>query len=129
MADDAEPMRIRKIADNFFRAVCEGDTAQLEQLLAAEFRAWHNTDDLWQSRSQHIKVLSWLHQQIASMRYEDVAIDVLEDGFCQRHVLRGTVKDAPFALIAVIIGKIDAEGRLTETREYLDSKALAPLVA
>jgi len=114
-------------AARFFDAVCAGDADTLEAALGHEFRAWHNTDDVWQTRSEHLATLAWLHRRIQSIRYEGVTRLPLPGGFTQWHVMRGTVDGAEWELRACIIGFIDPAGKLLETREYIDSKQLRAL--
>lgn len=120
--------RIDRLAEAFFSAFCAGDAAVIERCLAPDFRAWHNHDGLFQTRAEHIDTLAWLKRSLADLRYEDVRRVAVPNGFLQEHVLRGTARGGDVALRACIVGQIDADGyQLIETREYLDSRQLAPL--
>lgn len=114
-------------ASAFFDGFCAGDFEAVESLLAPGFRAWHNTDDVWQDTAEHLATLRWLKREIEGLRYEGVERTLVPDGFVQTHVLTGTVRGEDLALRACVIGRFSSDGKLSETREYLDSRALRPL--
>jgi len=120
--------RVDAAAQRFFDAFCAGDAATIDQCLADDFTAWHNNDDKYQSRAEHIGVLAWLKRSIEELRYEDVRREPFGTGFVQQHVMKGRVGDDEIALFACIIGTFDeASERLLATREYFDTRQLAPL--
>ena len=70
-----------------------------------------------------------LHSKLSNVDYDIQKQFVIEDGFLQEHILRGTLASGePFALHACAICKVEG-GRITELREYLDTAEAKPLFA
>ncbi|MFZ2994865.1 nuclear transport factor 2 family protein [Sphingobium sp.] len=127
MSTTPDHAQIDADAARFFDAVCAGDVDTLEQCLGPDFVAWHNTDNIWQDRTEHLATLAWLKSSISDLHYEEVVREPLLQGFLQQHVMIGSVRGTPLALRASVIATVGQDGRLISTREYIDSKQLRPL--
>ncbi|WP_129782473.1 nuclear transport factor 2 family protein [Peristeroidobacter soli] len=126
MTDTSELREVEVVAHRFFDALALGKLALVEQCLCEDFTAWHNFDDIKQTRGEHLKTLAWLCRSIHELRFEDVHRSVYGGGFSQRHVLRGQLHGQPFQLFACIVGEVEG-GLIKRTFEYVDSAQLAPM--
>ncbi|EME20442.1 nuclear transport factor 2 family protein [Rhodococcus triatomae] len=117
------------LADSFFAAVCGGDVDTLTELYAPDARIWHNEDGREQTVRENLRVLRWLARTLENFRYEDIRRHALPTGFAQQHVLRAVLPghgllEVPAALFVRV-----TDGRITRIDEYVDSAAIAPLLA
>lgn len=117
------------LADRFVRAIEAGDLEAVRACYASDARIWHNTDGVEQDVEDNLKVLAWMARKLPGRRYRLLRREALADGFLQQHVLEAGLPDgAPWRLPACLVVKV-AEGRITRLDEYLDSAAVATLMA
>ena len=122
-------MTADEIADRLFAAIEAGDADTVRSLYSPDVEIWHNTDDEVQGRDANLATLGWLAANIPGLRYTDVRRSETADGFVQQHVLRATSRAGEeVGVPACLVVKI-ADGVITRLDEYLDSAAVARLVA
>lgn len=115
------------LADRMFGAIEAGDLDALRAVYADDFVAWTNFDDSTKGVDDTLRVLGWLGARLTDRRYEIVRREVIERGFLQQHVLRGTAPDgSAVAMPACVVASV-VDGRVSRIDEYLDPSALAAL--
>jgi len=103
------------------------DADAVRSIYAPDARIWHNFDDALQTVEQNIESMHWVHSKLNNLHYDVQDRVVIQDGFVQQHILRGTLASGePFALHACAVCKVK-DGRITELREYLDTAQARPL--
>ena len=107
------------VADALFAAIEAGDTDALVGLYHSDAKIWHNFDQVEQSVEENMKVLRFLVRSLSDRRYEEVRRVMLDDGFVQQHVLRGTTPRGAFEMPAMMRVWIDG-GKVSRIEEYLD---------
>jgi ketosteroid isomerase-like protein len=116
-------------ADRFVAAIEAGDLEAVRAAYAPDARIWHNTDDAEQSVEENLRVLAWMARELPGRRYDIVRREALKDGFVQQHVLEAPLPDGtPWKMAACLVVKM-ADGRITRLDEYMDSAAVATLMA
>ena len=118
---------IEQLASRFFQALERGDVAAVGECYAPDATIWHNYDQLEQARDANLRVLRWVVDNVAALRYEDVRRVVLDDGFVQQHVLRGTAPNGTPLEVPAMMRVTVANGRITRLEEYLDTAQVAAL--
>jgi ketosteroid isomerase-like protein len=108
-------------------AANDHDTLRNE-VYAPDVRVWHNNDRRSQDIDTNLKVLGWLHRNVADKVYDEVRRQPTPNGFVEQHVLRGKSKsgetiDVPACLVVTI-----TDGRISLIEEYLDSSHIAALM-
>ncbi|MEI7755008.1 MAG: nuclear transport factor 2 family protein [Actinomycetota bacterium] len=118
---------INDLADRFVNAVATCDVATVEAIYADDATIWHNFDKVNQTRADNIKTLLSLHRSLTNMRYEEVRRTIVDDGYYQQHVLRGTAKNGELDLPAALRVYV-SDGRITRLEEYLDTAQVAAVM-
>lgn len=118
---------IGALADRFFTTVAAGDIEAVSAMYTADARIWHNFDDVEQSREANLRQLRWFTTRLAGARYEDIRRVVLDDGFVQQHVLRGTAPDGTAVAVHAMM-RVWCDGEtISRIDEYLDPAQAAAL--
>lgn len=115
---------IDDLATRFVAAVAAGDVATVEAIYADDATIWHNFDKVDQTRAENLATLAGMHRTLTNIRYEDIRRTIVDDGFFQQHVLRGSTKNGDLDLPAVLRVYV-ADGRITRLEEYLDTAQVA----
>ncbi|MUH50970.1 MAG: ketosteroid isomerase [Actinobacteria bacterium] len=115
---------MNQLADRFVAAVAAGDVATVTSIYADDATIWHNFDQIDQTPSENVKTLIGLHRALTNVRYEDIRRTIVDDGFYQQHVLRGTARNAELELPAALRVYV-SNGRITRLEEYLDTAQVA----
>jgi ketosteroid isomerase-like protein len=118
---------IDQLASRFFQALERGDVATVGECYAPGAMIWHNYDQVEQAREANLRVLRWVVDNVTALRYEEVRRVVLDDGFVQQHVLRGTAPDGTPLEVPAMMRVTVADGRITRLEEYLDTAQVAAL--
>jgi ketosteroid isomerase-like protein len=118
---------IDQLASRFFQALERGDVAAVSECYAPDAMIWHNYDQVEQTRDANLRVLRWVVDNVAGLRYEEVRRVVLDDGFVQQHVLRGTAPNGTPLEVPAMMRVMVADGRITRLEEYLDTAQVAAL--
>jgi len=118
---------IDQLASRFFQALERGDVAAVGECYAPDAMIWHNYDQLEQALDANLRVLRWVVDNVAGLRYEDIRRVVLDDGFVQQHVLRGTAPNGAPLEVPAMMRVMVADGRITRLEEYLDTAQVAAL--
>ena len=116
------------LAERFMTAVAGGDLRTVREIYADDAVIWHNNDRSCQGVEENLRVLEWMHRNVAGVRYEEVIRLATDTGFVEQHVLRGRTLmgaelDVPACLVCTVV-----DGRITRLEEYLDSAHLASLL-
>ncbi len=127
MATPEHHAAVDALADRFFAAVERGDIDAVDGIYTADARVWHNYDDVAQDRDANMRVLRWFTGRLAGMRYEDVRRVVLDDGFVQQHVLRGTAPDGTRLEVHAMMRVWCDGSQISRIDEYLDPAQAAAL--
>jgi ketosteroid isomerase-like protein len=118
---------IDQLASRFFQALERGDVAAVSECYAPDAMIWHNYDQVEQTRDANLRVLRWVVDNVAGLRYEDIRRVALDDGFVQQHVLRGTAPNGTPLEVPAMMRVMVADGRITRLEEYLDTAQVAAL--
>ena len=117
------------MAQKLIACIVAGDVDGVAALYHDDARIWRNFDGRELGKDQMLKVIRFLATEVRGLDYQDVRLHVVPTGFVQQHVLVGTSAKgvavrAPACLVAEVV-----DGRIRRLDEYLDSGALAPLLA
>ncbi len=118
-------MRSDVVAQRLFEAIETGDVGAVRDLYAQDAVIWHNTDGIEQTAEQNLATLSWVVENLAERRYEDVSRSVTDRGFVQQHMMRWTKADGTRAELPACIVATCSDGLITRIDEYLDSAHVA----
>ncbi len=117
------------VAEQLFAAIENGDVGTVRGLYSQDAVIWHNTDGREQSADQNLATLTWVVENLAERRYEDVRRSVTDRGFVQQHMMRWTKADGTRAELPACIVATCADGLITRIDEYLDSAHVARITA
>jgi ketosteroid isomerase-like protein len=127
MTSSTHPDEMRALAHRLFDAVARGDTDAVRAIYAPDAVIWHNYDGVAQTVDDNLRTLAAAARALSDWRYDDVRLQVTEDGFLQQHVMRAHAPSgAEFALAACIVCTV-VGGRITRLDEYFDPAQLAAL--
>jgi len=113
------------VAERLFEAIETGDVGAVRDLYSSDAVIWHNTDGIEQTAEQNLATLSWVVENLAERRYEDVSRSVTDRGFVQQHMMRWTKADGTRAELPACIVATCSDGLITRIDEYLDSAHVA----
>ena len=119
---------IEALASQFFAAIEAGDIDTVAATYADDAVIWHNFDQVEQSKVDNLRTLAYVVRTVAGRSYDDVRRVVLDDGFVQQHVLRGSAAAGALEVPAMLRVWV-ADGRITRLDEYLDTAQVAVLTA
>ena len=85
---------------------------------------WHNYEPGEQALDANLAVLGWLGRHVTGLRYDEIRRILLDDGFVQQHVLRGTTDWGLAIEVPAMLRVFVADGRI---EEYLDTAQVAEL--
>ena len=121
------PAEIDALAERFFAAIAASDVAAVRDCYDPAVTIWHNYDQEEQGLDANLAVLGWLGRHVADLRYEEVRRVVLDDGFVQQHVLRGTTESVLRSRCRPCCGCSSPTAGVTRIEEYLDTAQVAEL--
>jgi uncharacterized protein len=116
---------ILELAAALMRAVQSGDTDTVKTLYAEDITLWHTNDRVNQTSADSIRTLAWIKRHMKGVRYEELKVAALDDGFVQQHVMRA---DSPKLDMPCMFRAWCANGRVTRIEEYFDSADSAPIM-
>jgi len=117
------------LADRMFRGIEQGDLDAVAACYDPDIVVWANFDGKELDRSRSLRLLGWLCERLSDRRYDVTRRQVIDGGFLQEHILRGTAPDGRvIAMPACIIATV-TDGRITRIHEYLDPAGVAALTA
>ena len=126
--DPLDGADVLAVADRMFRAIETGDLDALRAVYADDVVVWTNFDDTEQPIDRAMSIVGWLCSKLADRRYDVKRRELIEGGFLQQHVLRGTAPNGTaVAMPACIVGTV-TDGRITRVEEYLDPAGVAALL-
>jgi hypothetical protein len=126
---DGRREQILTAAEDLTRGMQANDADVLGTVYSSDALVWHNTDRRDASIGELLDVVRVLRQRSScSMRVDErFVVDV---GFFQTHTATYRFDSgAGTEVQAALLAWVDDEGRITRVKEYLDSEALAPLIA
>jgi ketosteroid isomerase-like protein len=115
-----------ELLDRLFAGIAAGDLDAVEQLYADDVEVWHNSSGRTLRRDASMRLLRAFLARAGEVRYEILERRHWENGAMQRHVLHVRPHSLDHA-IDVCITFSFADGRISNVREYVDGRALAPL--
>ena len=124
---DMTPDEIDALADRFFAAISAGDVEAVRSCYDPSVAVWHNYEPGEQALDANLAVLGWLGRHVTDLRYDDIRRIVLDDGFVQQHVLRGTADWGLAIEVPAMLRVFVADGRIHRIEEYLDTAQTAEL--
>jgi ketosteroid isomerase-like protein len=125
--DEGDGDGVLEVADRMFRAIEDGDLAALRACYAPGVQVWTNFDDATIGVDDALRVVGWLTERLAERRYDVRRREVIDGGFLQEHVLRGSAPDGTeIAMPACIVARVE-RGAITVIHEYLDPSGVAAL--
>lgn len=116
------------LADLLVTSIMSGDIDTLrDRVYSPDVVIWHNFDQVEQRLEDNIKVMAWMGKTLTSMTYDEIDVQVTQNGYVQQHVLRGTTKtgvaiEVPACLVVTVV-----DGKITRLDEYLDTAQVAAL--
>jgi ketosteroid isomerase-like protein len=116
---------ILELAAALMAAVQRGDTNAVKALYAEDVSLWHTNDRVNQTSADSIRTLAWIGRHVKGVRYEELRVAALDDGFVQQHVMRA---DSPKVDMPCMLRAWCANGRITRIEEYFDSADSAPII-
>jgi ketosteroid isomerase-like protein len=116
---------ILELAAALMAAVQRGDTNAVKALYAEDVSLWHTNDRVNQTSEESIRTLAWIGRHVKGVRYEELRVAALDDGFVQQHVMRA---DSPKVDMPCMLRAWCANGRITRIEEYFDSADSAPII-
>jgi ketosteroid isomerase-like protein len=116
---------ILELAAALMAAVQRGDTNAVQALYAEDVSLWHTNDRVNQTSAESIRTLAWINRHVKGVRYEELRVAALDDGFVQQHVMRA---DSPKVDMPCMLRAWCANGRITRIEEYFDSADAAPII-
>jgi ketosteroid isomerase-like protein len=122
---DAETLQI---AERLIDAITAGDLDAVDALYHEDLVGWQNFAGRVLNRRQMLKILRGLTAQVKDLHYDEIRVTPTAKGFVQQHVLRATMNDGrPIECAACLVVEL-RDGRISRIDEYMDGKALAPLL-
>jgi ketosteroid isomerase-like protein len=116
---------ITELATALMAAVKVGDVDTVKALYAPDVILWHTNDRVNMTAEQSVRTLAWIHKHVKGVRYEELRIVALDDGFVQQHVMRA---DSPVVDMPCMLRAWCKKGRITRIEEYFDSADAAPII-
>jgi ketosteroid isomerase-like protein len=118
---------IDELATRFFAAIEAGDVQAVAATYADDAVIWHNYDQVEQCKDDNVRTLAYVVRTVAARSYDDITRVILDDGFVQQHVLRGTAPGGALEVPAMMRVWM-RDGRITRLDEYLDTAQVAVLM-
>jgi len=116
-----------QVAVSLFDAFTKGDAVAVRKLCAPDLRASQNG-----GATMNLETLlgftSAVLKVVKGFRYEDAVRSATASGFVEEHAVRGTLPDGTRFDLAVCVVAVVTGGKITDIREYFDSKAAEGLV-
>jgi ketosteroid isomerase-like protein len=117
------------LADRMFTAIEQGDLPALQDCYAPDIVVWANFDGKELDLTASLRLVGWLCGKLSDRRYDVTRRELIDGGFLQEHVLRGTAPDgSTIAMPACIVASV-ADGHITRIHEYLDPSGVAALAS
>ena len=117
------------LAERFFKAIEAGDIEAVKEIYAPAAEIWHNTDGVVQAPVDNARTLTWITQNLKDLAYTEIRRSATDDGFVQQHVLVATNRAGQRIEVPACIVTIVVDGRITRLDEYIDSAAIAAIMA
>jgi uncharacterized protein len=118
---------INLLGKRLFEAIETADIDALRDIYAPDVAIWHNFDQAEQGRDDNLRLLGWLSSHVTELRYTEIRRVVIDDGFVQQHVLRGTAPNGTALEVPAMLRVFCKDGRVTRIEEYLDTAQVAAL--
>jgi ketosteroid isomerase-like protein len=116
-----------QFAISIFDAFTRGDAAAARALCAPDFQVRQNGGAAMNLEAV-LGFTAAVLKVVKGFRYEDAVRSATATGFVEEHAVRGTLPDGRSLDLAVCVVAIVKGGKITDVREYFDSKAAEGLV-
>ena len=120
---------IDRLASDFFAAIERADLDAIERCYAPDVEVWINVNPRTQGRDESVRLLRSFTKRVDGLRYEIEQRELFEDGFVQRHRIRGKLRSGEALDVPVCLVVHVANGRIARLYEYMDAAAIAPVFA
>jgi ketosteroid isomerase-like protein len=121
--------QINKLADELFRSVEKFDMAALDRLYAADTVVWHNTDNIAQSRTENLKLLSQIPALFEVFKYTNIRRELVKEGFVQQHDLVLRSKQGAESVVHICMVVQVRNNKIARIDEYMDSAQINAALA
>lgn len=118
---------INALADRFIDAIERGDVDTVRAIYADDARIWHNFDLLEVSAEDNARQVRWFASRLVAMKYTEIRRVLIDGGFVQQHVLRGTAPNGDTVAVHAMLRVYVVGDRITRLEEYLDPTQAASL--
>ena len=109
------------LAERLFRAFEDNDAATIESLCDPEARISQNGNEA-KLIVDLLPGFAKLSERIGHHKYTEVRREVFDGGFVEEHRAVSTLPDGkPMDILACVVGRVGASGKLIELHEYLDT--------
>jgi ketosteroid isomerase-like protein len=116
-----------EVAEALFAALASGADDAVRQLCAADMAATQNHGPVM-SVDALLRFNSAVHRVVKDFRYEGAVRAATDNGFVEEHQVCGTLEDgSEMSLAACVVGQVQ-DTKITQLREYVDSRAAAGLL-
>ena len=117
------------LASRLTTAIASGDLDAIAALYHDDAVIWRSTDCLELNKRQMLRIMKFLATQVRDLRFDDIRRRATDDGFVQQHIMVCTAPGGePIHAHACLVGVV-RDGRIARISEYIDSVAVAPLLA
>ena len=120
---------VLELADRFFAAIEAGDITAVRDIYAPDAEIWHNTDGLVQTPDDNVRTLTWIATNLRDVSYTKIKRSAIDGGFVQQHVLVATNRAGQRIEVPACIVTTVRDDRIARLDEYLDSAAVAAIMA
>ncbi|MDC0887080.1 nuclear transport factor 2 family protein [Altererythrobacter sp.] len=122
----ADQMSATELAAKLFGAFESGDMEAARSCCARDFRGSQNGGP-WMDLDKLLRFSSAVKKAVPDFRYEEITRSATATGFVEEHAVRGTLPNgSKLDLMLCVVAEVRG-GKITELREYLDSRAGAGL--
>ncbi|MCH2173780.1 nuclear transport factor 2 family protein [Myxococcota bacterium] len=116
------------VARRLTECLMAGDVAGVEALYHEDVVTWRNLDGRELVKRQMLKIVSFLADAVADLKYSELRVQPTPTGYVQQHVLHGVARSGETVAAATCMVVEVREGRIVRVDEYMDSAAMAPLM-
>jgi hypothetical protein len=119
------------VLDRFLRAIEAGDLGRVRAAYHPDAVIWHSHDGQEESVERNLLTLSWITTNLGPLRYDNVRRHPFPGGVVEQHdtIVPIPGRDEPLVMPACLVVLVDDDGLVTRVDEYVDSGAVAALIA
>lgn len=118
---------LRAHANRFFDAIENGDIEAFADCYHADGFITFNFESTKRTKEQNVASIQAMLKRTKSRKYTERQLDILPDGWVQRHVVVAERADGSTVKVPACIFCRVKDGRALELREYADSAHVAEI--